>query len=103
MSWKLNLSNQWWNLMAAAGAVIAVAFFIAQLTHGFLFGLGLLLFGTSERINHPMQIELERGEIVRSSVTIESSPREPTGLGVSLDAIGICLLVISLFLMVSAP
>jgi len=103
MSWKLNLSNQWWDLMATAGAVIAVAFFIAQLTDGFLFGLGLLLFGTGERINHPMQFELKHGVIVDSSVNTESSPREPTGLGVSLDAVGIWFLVIGLFLMVFAP
>ena len=37
--------QHWWNLVAAGGAIIAIIFFVAQLNHGFLFGLGLLLFG----------------------------------------------------------
>ena len=50
-----------------------------------------------------MQFELKHGVIVDPSVNTESSPREPTGLGVSLDAVGIWFLVIGLFLMVFAP
>jgi hypothetical protein len=99
---KFDLQH-WWNVVVAAGAVIAVVFFMAQLTHGFLLGLGLLLFGTGERINHPMRSEIVRGEIVGSSITTESNPREPKGLGVSLDAIGIGLFGIGLFLVVLAP
>jgi hypothetical protein len=99
---KFDLQH-WWNLMAVAGAVIAVTFFIAQLTHGFLLGLGLLLFGIGERINHPMRSEIVRREIVGSSITTESNPREPTGLGISLDVIGILLVGIGLFLTVLAP
>jgi hypothetical protein len=69
---KFDLQH-WWNVVAAAGAIIVVVFFMAQLTHGFLLGLGLLLFGIGERINHPMRSEIVRG----SSMTTESNPREP--------------------------
>jgi hypothetical protein len=93
--------QHWWNVVTIAGAVITVTFFILQLTHGFLLGLGLLLFGIGERINHPMRSKMDRGR--GSSVTIESDPRDPNGLGFSLDAIGIGLFMIGLFLMVMAP
>jgi hypothetical protein len=97
--------QHWWNLVAAAGAIIAVIFFVAQLNHGFLLGLGLLLFGIGERINHPMQSKFPRGESVgSSSISIaESRPREPTGFGISLDTFGIVLIGITLFLAVLAP
>jgi hypothetical protein len=92
---KFDLQH-WWNLMAVAGVVIIVTFFIAQLTHGFLLGVGLLLFAIGEGINHPT-----RNEIVRGST--ESTPWEPNGLGISLDAVGIGLIGLSLFLVVLAP
>jgi hypothetical protein len=97
--------QHWWNLVAAAGVIIAVIFFVAQLNHGFLFGLGLLLFGIGERINHPVRSKLPRGESGGSSSTsvTESYPREPTGFGISLDTLGIVLIGISLFLAVLAP
>jgi len=47
----------------------------------FLLRLGLLSFGIGERINHPMRSEMERGKIAGSSITIESNPRDPNGLG----------------------
>jgi hypothetical protein len=31
--------QHWWNLVAAAGAITAAIFFVAQLNHGFLLGL----------------------------------------------------------------
>jgi hypothetical protein len=99
---KFDLQH-WWNLMAVAGVVIIVTFFIAQLTHGFLLGVGLLLFATGEGINHPTRNEIVRGEIVASSISTESTPWEPNGLGVSMDAVGIGLIGLSLFLVVLAP
>jgi hypothetical protein len=99
---KFDLKH-WWNLVAAAGAVIAAAFFAAQLTHGFLLGLGLLLFGAGERVNHPRRNEIARGEIVGSSITTESNPWKPNLTGLSLDAFGIVLFAFSLFLAVAAP
>jgi len=86
-----------------AGATIAAAFFIAQLTHGFLLGLGLLLFGAGERINHPRRSEIVRSEIVDCSGTTEINPWEPSLFGASLDALGIGLVAVSLLLAVFAP
>jgi hypothetical protein len=81
--------QHWWNLVAAGGAIIAVIFFVA---HGFLFGLGLLLFGIGERINHPARSKLPHGDSGGSSSTsiTESYPREPTGFGISLDTFWWC-------------
>lgn len=92
-----------WNLVAAAGAIIAVAFFIAQLIHGFVFGLGLALFGAGEQINHPRGSEVVRGKIVNSSIKTGINPREPDFFSLSLVAIGIGLVAISLLLAVFAP
>jgi len=69
----------------------------------FLLRLGLLSFGIGERINHPMRSEMERGKIAGSSITIESNPRDPDSLGLSLDAVGIGLFMIGLSLVVLAP
>jgi hypothetical protein len=99
---KFDLKH-WWNLLAAAGAIIAAAFFMAQLTHGFLLGLGILLFGAGERINHQQPSEIVRDEIVDSSITNKSNPREPNLFGLTLDALGIVLIVVSLFLVMLAP
>jgi hypothetical protein len=99
---NFNLQH-WWNLIAAAGAVIAVAFFIAQLTHGFLLGMGLVLLGVGERINHPARSDFVRGEDSHSSITTESDPREPNLSGLALDILGIGSIGIALLLMVFAP
>jgi hypothetical protein len=92
-----------WNLVAAAGAIIAAVFFIAQLTHGFLLGLGLLLLGLGKQINHPQRSEMVRGGIVNSSIAIGIDPWEPNLFGLSLVAIGIGLVAVSLLLAVFAP
>ena len=89
---KFDLQH-WWNLVAATGAAIAVAFFIAQLTHGFLLGMGLLLFGIGERINHS-----GRRDIVPAEIS-----REPNVVGLVLDVFGTVLFGIGLFVTVFAP
>ena len=46
---------------------------------------------------------MERGKIAGLSITIESNPRDPDSLGLSLDAVGIGLFMIGLSLVVLAP
>jgi hypothetical protein len=99
---KFDLQH-WWNLIAAAGAITVVAFFIAQLTHGFLLGIGLLLFGVGERINHREPRGIVSTEIPGSSITTESYPRDPNLAGLALDVIGIVFFGIGFLLMVLAP
>ena len=99
---KFDLGH-WWNLVAAAGVIIAAAFFSVLLTHGFLLELGLLLFVAGERINHPRRSEIVQSEIVNSSITTEINPWEPKLFSLSLDALGIGLVAVSLLLAVFAP
>jgi hypothetical protein len=95
--------DHWWNLLAAVGVIIALAFLVAQLTHGFLFGLGLLLLGTGERINHPRRSEIVRDEIVSSSTATEGNLWQPNPFGLSLDALGVGLFTVGLLLAIFAP
>ena len=41
--------DHWWNVVAVAGGLIAVAAVPAQFVAAFLIGLGLLLFGAGDR------------------------------------------------------
>jgi hypothetical protein len=56
--------DHWWNIVAAAGAVIAVAAVPAQFTAAFLIGLGLLLFGAGEWVNRPRQTQVKGTKVV---------------------------------------
>jgi hypothetical protein len=96
-------AEHWWNLTVAAGAVIAVIFFIAQLTHGFLFGIGLLIFGIGERINHREPRDIANSDISTSSTTIARDYPEPNRIGLALDGVGIFVLGIGVLLSVFAP
>jgi hypothetical protein len=99
---KIDLEH-WWNLTVAAGAIVAVIFFIAQLTHGFLFGIGLLMFGIGERINHREPRDIANSNISTSSAASASDYPEPSRIGLALDVVGIFVLGIGVLLSVFAP
>lgn len=75
-------------LIAGAGALIAAASAMRPFVAGLLIGLGCLIFGVGEWINHPIQMKRSGG------VFTESYPRNPKqsyGFGLLLDAIGVGL------------
>ncbi|HKM87596.1 MAG TPA: hypothetical protein VJX48_03240 [Xanthobacteraceae bacterium] len=83
--------KRWWNLIAAAGALLAVASVAVQFVPGVLMGLGLLFFGAGEWGNHAIHVK-------RSSDTVvESYPWYPYPFGLLLDAIGIGLFGFGLY------
>jgi hypothetical protein len=79
---------RWWRLITAAGAIVSVVFLIAQLIHGFLLGVGLLLFGIGGWINHPVRQQM---------------CRNTNSVGLALNDVGIVFVGLSLLLMVFAP
>jgi hypothetical protein len=66
-------------------------------------GLGVLLFGAGERINHPRRSEIVRSVIVDCFGTTEINLWEPGFFGASLDTLGIGLVALSLLPAVFAP
>jgi hypothetical protein len=56
--------EHWWNVVAVAGGLIAVAAVSQQFVAAFLIGLGLLCFGIGEWINHPQRTEIARSVVV---------------------------------------
>ena len=72
---------RWWNIVAFAGGLIAVAAGLEQFIAAVLIGLGLLSFGVGEWINHPKRIQMARSKIVNIDTKvgqdIPGSP-EPT-------------------------
>jgi hypothetical protein len=99
---KSNVAH-WWSLLAVGGAIIAAAFFVAQLIDGFLLGLGLLLFGAGERIKHHRCNESMRYDVVESCNAYEMKCEEANCSALLLDAFGIELVVVGLLLAVFAP
>jgi hypothetical protein len=97
--------EHWWNVVAVAGGLIAVAAVSAQFVAAFLIGLGLLSFGVGEWINHPQRTEIARSVVVGMYAKTRSNPWKPTVFGLLLDALGVGLFVLGVFrlLMPSAP
>jgi hypothetical protein len=85
--------DHWWNVVAAAGSLIAVAALWQQFLAAFPIGLGLLSFGIGEWINHPPQSEVAQSVVVNIHAKDASGSWKPAILGVILDALGVGLLV----------
>ena len=90
MNWK-----RWWNLIGAAGALLAVGSVAAQFVAGVLMGLGLLFFGAGEWGNHAERVTRFDGVIV------DLNPWHPYVFGLLLDAIGIGLFGFGLYRLVA--
>ena len=72
--------DQWWKLLAIAGALIVIVSIPSLFGPGVLVGIGLMLFGVGEWANHPSQADI-----------LPSSPWIPNTFGLTLDALGIGL------------
>jgi hypothetical protein len=86
-------ADRWWNVVAAAGGLIAVAALWQQFIAAFPIGLGLLSFGVGEWINHPPRTEIARSVVVNIHTKTGSNSWRPTVLGVILDGLGVGLFV----------
>jgi hypothetical protein len=88
--------DHWWNIVAAAGAVIAVAAVPAQFTAAFLIGLGLLLFGAGEWVNRPRQTQVKGTKVV-GIFKVTGNLWKPKVHGILMDALGIGLFGLGFF------
>jgi hypothetical protein len=89
--------DHWWNVVAFAGGVIAVAAVPAQFVAALLIGLGILAFGVGEWFNHPQRTAMARSVIVSIHAKTGSNPWEPKILGLLLDALGVGLFGLGVF------
>jgi len=94
--------EHWWNLVAAAGAIIAVASITEKFVPGFPIGLGLLFFGVGESANHPRRTEI-KGVTLGNIYKITGNPWKPKVFGLFLDAFGVGLFGLGLFQVAFAP
>jgi|SRR5450631_4500082 hypothetical protein len=96
--------DHWWNVMAVAGGLIAVAAVSQQFVAAFLIGLGLLLFGAGEWVNHPRQTQVKGAKVVGIS-KVTGNPWKPKVHGILLNVLGIGLFWLGMFrlLVPSAP
>src|SRR5271170_7970369 len=73
-------ADRWWNVVAGAGGLIAVAALWQQFIAAFPIGLGLLSFGVGEWINHPPRTEIARSMVVNTHAD-QKQLLEANGLG----------------------
>jgi hypothetical protein len=93
--------DYWWNVVAVAGGLIAVAAVPAQFVAAFLIGLGLLFFGAGEWVNHPRQTQMKGAKVV-GLYKVTSNPWKPKVHGILMDGLGIALFALG-FLRLLAP
>jgi hypothetical protein len=96
--------DHWWNVVAVAGGLIAVAAVSQQFVAAFLIGLGLLLFGAGEWVNHPRQTQVKGAKVV-GLYKVTGNPWKPKARGILMDVLGIGLFGLGLLrlLVPSAP
>jgi hypothetical protein len=82
--------DHWWNVVAFAGGLIAVAAVPSQFVAAFLIGLGLLFFGAGEWVNHPRQTQVKGAKVV-GLYRVTSNPWKPKVHGILMDGLGISL------------
>jgi hypothetical protein len=90
--------------MAVAGGLIAVPAVSQQFVAAFLIGLGLLLFGAGEWVNHPRQTQVKGAKVV-GIYKVTGNPWKPKVHGILLNVLGIGLFWLGMFrlLVPSAP
>jgi hypothetical protein len=82
--------------IAVAGGLIAVAAVPAQFVAAFLIGLGLLLFGAGEWVNHPRQTQVKGAKVV-GLYKVTSNPWKPKVHGILMDGLGIAFFALGFF------
>jgi hypothetical protein len=85
----------WWILLSVAGGLIAPASITVSSIPGFLVGLGLLLFGVGQWIDHPVQTRRAGGAIVTGY------PWRPTVFGIAISVLGGALFCYGLYRVVA--
>jgi hypothetical protein len=88
--------EHWWNVVAIAGGLIAIAAVPTQFISAFLIGLGLLLFGTGEWINHARRTHI-KGAPGIGTYKVTGNPWKPTVRGILLDIVGVGLFGFGIF------
>lgn len=91
-----DVSEHWYKAVLAAGVVLAGAAVAVGHNPLLICGLGLVLWGIGEFINHPYQEKLVMNDYGSVNAKISGRPWQPNPFGLVLDAIGGILLVIGL-------
>lgn len=92
---KLDL-GRWWKVTIAAGIAMIVPA-IAAKDHGFaLIGLGVIALGFGEWMNHRMEKQIRHGG------TLTTFERVNRPVGLALDGIGIVLIALGLFRVITS-
>lgn len=86
----IKLDHWWLGLIIAGGAVLGAASLAPEPKAAFAIGLGLLLFGIGEWMNHPVQSRIEGG--MGRLWQLTGHPRSPTFGGNVFSLIGLLLL-----------
>jgi hypothetical protein len=89
--------DYWWNVVAIAGGLIAAAAILQQFIAAFPIGLGLLLFGAGEWVNHPRQTRGNGSSKVVGIYKVTGNPRKPKVHGILMNVLGIGLFGLGLF------
>lgn len=87
---SVKLEHWWIGLVVAGGAVLGVAKLAPDPKAAFALGLGLLLFGIGEWMNHPVQTRIEGG--MGRLWQLSGHPRSPTLGGTAFSLCGLLLL-----------
>jgi hypothetical protein len=96
-------TNHWWNDLAIAGGLIAAAGILLNYVAGIPMGLGLLLFGVGEWLNHPRPPPQVRGAVVVGLHRGTGNPWKPRAHGILLDVVGIGLFGVGILLAFGMP
>lgn len=97
----LNIEH-WWKAVAAAGLALTVAAAAAKHDPLLLIGLGVLSCGIGEWINRPMQQTLVQQGIGGLNGIITGHRWKANPLGIILDLLGVALIAVGIFRIVSA-
>ncbi|MEQ8283285.1 MAG: hypothetical protein RIC04_15005 [Parvibaculum sp.] len=89
--------STWYVALIAVGAVIASASAASGNAAALLVGLGFVLVGVGEFINHPFRSDIQFDDVGRPAYQISGRARAPKVVGLAVDAFGVVLLLLGLY------
>jgi hypothetical protein len=89
--------STWYVALIAAGAVIASASAAVRNDSAFLVGLGFVMVGVGEFMNHPFRTALRFDDFGRPIYKVFGRARAPKVVGVAIDVLGVGLGAVGLF------
>lgn len=89
--------STWYIALVAAGALIASASATVRNDAALLVGLGLLLVGVGEFMNHPFRERVQVDDFGRPIFKISGRGRSPKFVGLAIDVIGVTLVGLGLY------